>query len=301
MDEITLTRELGRETPLPSSDRLAPARARLMAELTAAAPALRPTPKTRKSRPRWAIIATGAVAAAAAGVASIFPGTPSSPRPAPGGGTQMEAVAQFLDDAAVVAAQAKDVVPRGDQFIYTRIVESGGARTEYWSSIDGEHLGRQQSGGKTIPLAACVNGKAYDPSDPVDVSCDPARLYLPDLPSDPDGVVSWLKRRNPGFDGVAHNVNGVAKDIWSLTSNYWLRPAQRAAVYRALGRFDGIRLVPGVTDAIGRTGTGVAWVSPGQKDAQVMWIFDPEKHVLLGSPDTAQEAFALVDKAGVTR
>jgi hypothetical protein len=37
MDEITLTRELGRETSLPSPDRLAPARARLMAELTAAA------------------------------------------------------------------------------------------------------------------------------------------------------------------------------------------------------------------------------------------------------------------------
>ncbi len=300
MDEIALTRELGRDTPLPSPDRLAPARTRLMTELTGAVPVVRSTSRPRRPRRRWAIIASGAVAAAAAGVASIFPGTPSSPPPEPGTGTRMEPVAQFLDDAAIVAAQAKDSVPRDDQFVYIRTVLAGGARQESWSSIDGEHLGEERSGGRSTILSACVQGRSYNPSDRVDVACEPARMYLPGLPTDADAVVAWLKQRNPGVDGAPYNVNGVAKDIWSLTYSYWLRPAQRAALYRALGHFEGIRLVPEVTDATGRVGTGVAWTSPAEKTAKVMWIFDPERHVLLGDQNGSLDAFALVDKIGAT-
>ncbi|AEV81087.1 hypothetical protein ACWT_0073 [Actinoplanes sp. SE50] len=299
MDEITLTGELGREVPLPTAADLAPARARLLAELTAAAPPVR---NVRKLRLRWAAVATGTVAAAAAaaGIVAIAPGTPSSTSAPPAPAAPVP-VAQFLDDAATVAGQGRDVVPRGDQFLYTRVRATDGTWTDYWSSIDGRHLGeeRSSSGKKTI-IAACVNGKSYDPSDPVDVGCEPTRLYLPDLPTDPERMVAWLKARNPGLDGAPYNANGVAKEIWSLSDSYWLRPAQRAALYRALGRFDGISLVPGAKDGTGQVGTGVSWISPGDTAPRVMWVFDPKRHVLLGYQNASIDAYALVDRIGAT-
>jgi hypothetical protein len=48
--------------------------------------------------------------------------------------------------------------------------------------------------------------------------------------------------------------------------------AQRAALFRALATTPGITLHPGVTDAAGRTGTGVGFVDP--RIGRVVLIFD---------------------------
>ncbi|MEU8819122.1 CU044_5270 family protein [Actinoplanes sp. NPDC048796] len=297
MDETTLTRQLGDETALPSPDRLAPARARLMAELTAASA----PPARRSVRPRRSFrLAAAAVAAAVVGAGAVGAVVLREPDAPP---VAMVPVAEFLDTAATVAARTTDVVPRGDQYVYLKTAEPGGKWFETWNSVDGEHdtVG-QYSDGQKVVLPACVDGmgKSTDSSGKVSTApCDAQPSYLPDLPTDPKALIAWLNKRNPGPDDKGVNVNGVAKDMWSLADGYWLRPAQRAALYRAVGTVDGITLVPSVKDAAGRTGTGVAWVSPGQSAPEVMWIFDAETHVLLGSPATSVVTPPhVVDKVG---
>src|SRR3954470_19803964 len=123
MDEITLTRELGRETSLPAPDRLAPARARLMAELTAAAGQRQDKTRGSVSGPRSLRLSRAkprrrALALAAAVIAIAGGAVPAMRDRDPGTrSVSMAPVAQFFDTAAAVAAKDQDIVPRGDQFV----------------------------------------------------------------------------------------------------------------------------------------------------------------------------------------
>ncbi|MEV6305783.1 CU044_5270 family protein [Actinoplanes sp. NPDC051861] len=296
MDEITLTRELGEETDLPSPKRLTAARNRLLSEMS--------TTTTRTPR-KWTIIGTAAAAAAAIAAVTV-PGALSptaSPIPTNPAGPvettpELVPVAAFLNQAATVAEQAPDTVPRGDQFVY---VDSEGMMGDAWYSIDGEHDGLVTSDGfpeQVIP--GCKNGIMAVPNETGDVKCKPEPHYLPDLPADPKKLAAWLREQHPGEGNEKFSLNGVGKHLWALSSNYWLRPAQRAALYRSIAEVEGLELVENVADASGRRGTGVAWASgPGEK-AQVIWIFDPETHVLLGNKDYTVKAVKLVDRVGAT-
>ncbi|MEV4343608.1 CU044_5270 family protein [Actinoplanes sp. NPDC049596] len=285
MDEITLTRELGRGTPLPSPDRLAPARARLLAELTADS-AQSPGETSPQTHPRRL---TRRVLALAAAVAVVVAGATTTlgdrgPETPP---VATVPVAQFLDTAAAVAGKEQDVVPRGDQFVYAKTIGPDGTSRESWYSVDGRHdgLARTSKGAEEV-IPGCIEGRqkgSDSTGQAVQVSCEPEPHVRPDLPTDPSALITWLTKRSLDKNGK-RNVNGVAKDMWSLSDGYWLRPAQRAALYRAAGMIDGISLVPNSKDSTGRTGTGVAWTSPGESEPQVMWIFDATTHVLLGSP-----------------
>ncbi|SNY63959.1 CU044_5270 family protein [Paractinoplanes atraurantiacus] len=289
MDETTLTRQLGEQTALPSPERLAPARERLLAELTAdlthPEPASQPqrtfrAPRALRSRNSFRLAVAVASAAAVAAFGAIALRGPAPDRPP----VAMAPVAEFLGTAAAVAARDRDVTPRGDQFVYVKTAGADGTWFEQWNSVDGEHdsVGRSSDGREEV-LPACVDGlgKSTDSAGKaVSAPCDVHPWFLPDLPADPEALIAWLTKRNS-------NVNGVAKDLWSLADGYWLRPAQRAALYRAVGMVDGISLVPSAEDAAGRVGTGVAWVSPGRSVPEVMWIFDAETHLLLGSPATS--------------
>jgi hypothetical protein len=288
MDELTLIREVGEQEHLPDAARLAPARERLLAEAG----------KSAWSRRRVATLATATLATAglAAGLVAVVAAL-QVPDAAPADHALVP-VAQFLDQAAVTAQQDPDLVPRPDQFAYVKYTGPEGT-TEAWYSIDGRHDGLRRGPDGTMTLPACEGGRTEQSAgNPQRPGCDPMPMYLPDLPTDTDAMVAWLKRRNPGEYGPEANVNGIGKDLWVFTSDYWLRPAQRAALYRAAAKISGLRLVEGVRDGSGRTGTGVAWVGPGETADQVMWIFDPETHLLLGSPTSSVSPVKLVDKVG---
>lgn len=311
MDEITLTRELGRGTSLPSPDRLAPARARLMAELTATTdqlqdetrvPVLDP-PSLRLPRAKlWQLTRRALALAAAVTAITGVAVTAMREQDPDTRSVSIVPVAQFLDTAASVAAKDQDMVPRGDQFVYGRTVGTDGTWHETWYSIDGKHDGLSRSSqGSDMVIPGCVDGrqKSSDSAgETVQVVCEPEPHFRPDLPTDPAALIDLLAKRNLDENGK-RNVNGVAKDMWSLSDGYWLRPAQRAALYRAVGAIDGISLVPNSEDGAGRIGTGVAWTSPGESTPRVMWIFDEKTHVLLGSPSySTVTPPRIVDKPG---
>lgn len=266
MDEITLVRELGDETPLPQASRLAAARAELMSEVAPVA----------KRRWRWAVPLTVAAAAIVA-VSQVAPPSPSSQQTAP----PMTPVAAFLNQAAVNAEREKDVLPRGDQYLYVRVVEPSGLVNEAWLSIDGEHdsKGRNQDG-----VYEVFRGR-------------PELRYFPDIPTDPQAMTVWIEKYVKDRTGVDH-LGTITKFIGVLPTTVWMRPAQRAAFYRAISLFDGVRLVDGVTDSRGRTGAGVAFVSPGETGERVLWEFDATTHRLLGTKDTSIDRVALVDRIG---
>jgi len=311
MDEITLTRELGRGTFLPSPDRLAPARARLMAELTADTDQLRdetmapvsdsPSLRLRRAKPRPLTRGALALAAAVTAIAGVAVTTVRDRAP-DARSVAMAPVAQFFDTAASVAAKDQDIVPRGDQFVYGKTVDTDGTWHETWNSIDGEHdgLSRSSAGSEEV-IPGCVDGRqkgSNSAGETVHVECEPQPHFRSDLPADPAALIALLAKRNLDENGKM-NVNGVAKDMWSLGDGYWLRPAQRAALYRAVGTIDGISLIPNSKDGAGRVGTGVAWASPGQSTSRVMWIFDEKTHVLLGSPSySVVTPPHIVDKPG---
>jgi hypothetical protein len=297
MDEITLVRELGGETPLPTPDRLAAARARLMTEVA-------PRPAKRRL---WAVLGATAAAVTATVAAVLVPAsqtqtaTPAQTQtatPAP----EMVPVAAFLNEVATTAAKGDDVVPRGNQYIYTKSATPDGNWTEFWNSVDGRRDSVwRKSDGQEESSPGCRDGKVRDIGNAgkmVESVCQPYPHYWPDLPTDATALISWVEKRNPGENGGV-NVNGVGKDLWQLTDGNWLRPAQQAALYRAVGTIDGISLVPNSKDGTGRTGTGVAWAHPIGSEPQVMWVFDTKTHVFLGGTNySVVTPPAIVDKVG---
>ncbi|WP_328464137.1 CU044_5270 family protein [Actinoplanes sp. NBC_00393] len=298
MDEITLTRELGEETALPGADRLAPARARLLAEIA-------PPREGKRRTGRWLLAGTTAIAGTAAAVAVLaLPGAPAPEPSAPPATTaptpKLAPVAAFLDQAAIVAGQAADTIPRDDQYLYIRTTDPDGRRSESWLSIDGERdsKGRDQKGDWRV-YPGCVDGRTVADDGKTEVGCEPVRRYRPDMPAEPKAMAAWLKafvRAEAGEE----NLDGIGKYIGAFSWEFWMRPGQRAALYRAIGMFDGIRLVEDVRDGRGRDGVGVAWASPGTDDERVLWVFDPRTHRLLGTTETSIEKIAVVDRIGQT-
>lgn len=269
MDEMTLIRELGAEKQLPSAQRLAAARRELMSEVA---------PTAKKGRRGVALLVAAAVAAVAIpqvvttpAVREQAPSVPEAPRLTP--------VAAFLNEAAIVAEKERDVVPRGDQYLYLRFVEFDGRLNESWLSIDGEHDSKSRNQDGVYEVS---RGR-------------PEPRYRPDMPTDPEAMTVWIRTYVKDRTGADH-LDAIGKFVGVLPTTVWMRPPQRAAFYRSIALIDGMRLVEGATDSRGRTGVGVAWTSPGQTREHVLWVFDPKSHTLLGTRDSSLDRIALVDR-----
>jgi len=281
MDELALIRDLAEGPALPDRNRLAPARAGLLAATT-------PATGRRWGGGRIALAGTAGLAAA---VVVVVAALQPSPSPAVDN-LPLRPASQVLDDAARAALHQETVVPRPDQFLH--VVQRGaGGKVVYeaWLSIDGTHDGLvdvPRDGGRT-PLPACRPGVKQDTAN----QCQPEPHYLPDLPSDPAKLLDQL-RANATQESPEARTNAIAKDLWNYAETYWLTPAQRAAVYRAAAQVKGLRVVEGVKDPAGRAGTGIVWSYGG---SEAMWIFDPRTHRFLGS-QTAATDLALVDAVG---
>ncbi|WP_052744839.1 CU044_5270 family protein [Micromonospora sp. HK10] len=281
--------------------------------------------RDRRIRVAWAGAAWGAAASiAAAAVAVIVVWTPAPPEPFPdvaapptgpvrapgtlsetpgfGPGTRLSIrpVSQVLGPAAETAARGPDVLPRADQYLYLREVgRDGRVNAERWYSVDGTRDGlgfnRESNGMARFLSAGCRNGRYISGTEKGE-ACTPMPAYLPDLPTDAGAMVRYLNQHNAHLnnDPAQNKTNGIAKDMWQLATSRYLRPAQRAALYQAAARIEGITVVEGAVDATGRKGTGVSWRFG--KDT-VMWIFDPVSYAYLGTgTDTTVQA--IVDEVG---
>jgi hypothetical protein len=229
------------------------------------------------------------------------------------------------------------VVPRDDQFVYTKVVGLGGVVEQSWLSVDGTRNGLTESPvngkeQKTVQLG-CVNGsrkirtpgrdgkpikgghkpivaKKPVPMDgpgvtvPMDgpvvtVPCTPELAFFPDMPTAAAAMGPYLERTQ----GVRLNdLNDLSKTVGFMLESDYILPAQRAALYRFLAGTPGLTVERHVRDVSGRPGIGVGWRFEGSK---AMNIFDPRTFAYLGMTTWGEQGQpdgdALVQTAVVDR
>lgn len=295
MDELTLMGRSAPDVEPPSAAVLAAARADL---LQAAA---------RETAPRWwhrrRVLAPLSVAATVAAVAAAvlaFPATSVGDR-AP---TARADAAQVLLQAATVARNTSEVTPRADQYVYVR---QPGAQV--WLSVDGTHDGLTVgSDGTRTTLPGCRNGTQLIAGNYTGLRpqpCTPMPAFQPALPTDADGMVSYLAGDAGPLDPAG--VNRIGKQVQYLLSSTYLTAAQRAALFEAVARIPGLEVSEGATGPSGQRGTAVSWDGPGDGDSAVL-LFDPASERLLAFYTRAADGSVgggtageprIVDRAGV--
>ena len=225
-------------------------------------------------------MAAAAIAAGAA-VILIVPGQSQPPASRPGPATVNVAAARFLRQAAAATRQLPAHPPRPDQFVYTETEGAGGTgQDRLWLSADGGRPGLVHNAGqRAFVVPRCTAAQAER------THCTEQAGYLPALPTDPGRLFAYLEKvgvafpddRSASDPGWAANDFGKAIDFLMQTT--YLRPAQQAALFELMARTPGFTIVPGVRDAVGRTGVGIAWTYLGSK---AMFILSARTYAYLG-------------------
>ncbi|MFI7468724.1 CU044_5270 family protein [Nonomuraea sp. NPDC049646] len=282
LSDLTELRDLFAGKPYPTADRLAPARAALLAEARA----------KRRFRLRaaglWRLApAGGLVAAMAAGVIVVQTVNSSAPANA----------AEVLRLAAEAAAAAPWPQPRDDQYLhYERIAESHsekGVRNvvprhntgEVWESVDGSRTGLHwHKPARTVPrggeykelLVRCPERGAGRPTyadlRKWPVEREQLRRKLAELGNE---TVS-------GQDTATRTWYGVRSVLGSPVP-----PRQQAAIFEIAATLPGIEMEE-LKDATGKAGIAVTRVDnlgPGGTVSRESLIFDKTSYVLLGGQD----------------
>jgi hypothetical protein len=331
MNELELLAELGNQTPLVPVAQLGESRERLVAAI-AAEPAgtsfHRPQRRHRFGR-RAIVLAGVAGTAAAAVVALVIPGGAPPQGASPVQDASLTA-AGVLDNAAVAALSQSPVSPRPGQFVYTKVL-SGGQLMQTWQSVDGKRNSLEEFSNQPAQiLPGCVNGhttvvplqhvtasphaiQAGSGATPApsptpapsggreapSVPCTVQPAFFPGMPDSAGQMLAYLEKTQGVTPG---NLNKLAKTVgWILQSDY-LRPAQRAAMFRMLATLPGLSLVRDARDVDGRPGVGVAWEFEGSR---VMIIFASPSYAYLGETTWSslgqQGGDALLETAVVSR
>ncbi|WP_239160666.1 CU044_5270 family protein [Virgisporangium ochraceum] len=314
-------RDMRSEVPLDPPSR--EAEARLVA-------ALRDEPARPRRRLRgvaWgAGLATGLAAAVAVGLvlAQGGGGGPVTPRPGDNGVAaaplKLTSAAQVLDLAASAKGQP-ELIPRPDQAIMIKsttmyIAESRDYRYLYrtdravwWpaapnrdGAIEITSLEPKSFPGEPLPPVArqgigetSRHVAKYCPGRPEFSRTDFA--YVSGLPTTPEAMLAYLRTAAGGENtkkGGKRTLDEMAfTAAGDLIRERYLPPAQRAAVYRALGSLSDLRLIEGAEDAAGRKGVAVAY-DDATTGVRRELVFDPSTFLYLGERAFVTDA----DKAG---
>jgi hypothetical protein len=255
----------------------------------------------------WALIAGGAVTAVAAGLAAAFLIVPGRAAHAPV--VQLTA-AQFLDAAATATLRQPASPPRPGQWVLSVTEYHSGAKTLTWLPATGDRdeviRGYDQGAGgagTACTVAEAARGitlkrvtlrtshgdvTAYQDGSRSDVftaraHCTPDAGYYPGMPTSPHLLWAYLAvthiASSPASGG-AERVNDLGKSVAGLMADAYLRPAQRAGLFRLMAATPGFRVVYGVLDAIGRSGTAIEWNFAGQASNAI--IFNPRTYAFMG-------------------
>ncbi|MFI6298543.1 CU044_5270 family protein [Nonomuraea sp. NPDC050790] len=282
LTDLTELRDLFADQPHPTADRLAPARAALLAEARTKRP-----PRTRRAGRRRAMLAGGMVAAMSAGVIAVQTFNSSTPASA----------AEVLRLAAEAATAGPWPQPRDDQYLhYERIAETrsenGVANVgprhvtgEVWESVDGSRPGLLwHKPPKTRPQAP--EYKELLTRCPERGAGRPAYADLRKWPTDQERLQHKLAERGtslaPSHDTVTQTWNGILNILGSPVP-----PQQQAAIFRIAATLPGIETEE-LKDATGRSGIAVTRVDnrgPGGAISRESLIFDTTSYVLLGGQE----------------
>lgn len=280
--DLTELHDLFADKPYPTADRLAPARAALLAEA-----------RTKRrfrlgaAGVRRLVPAAGLVAAMAAGVIVVQTVNSSAPASA----------AEVLRLAAEAATAAPWPQPRDDQYLhYERIAESHsekGVRNvvprhntgEVWQSVDGSRTGLHwHKPAKTVPRGG--EYKELLIRCPERGSGPPTYADLREWPVDREQLRRKLAERGDemvsGTDMATRTWYGVRSVLGGPVP-----PAQQAAIFEIAATLPGIEMEE-LKDVSGKPGIAVTRVDnlgPGGTVSRESLIFDKTSYVLLGGQD----------------
>jgi hypothetical protein len=220
---------------------------------------------------------------------------------------------QLLDRIALAAADRPAVTVRGDQYIYTKSQGSPGelgvdfsnpeelakrrgifkveeykgpVRREQWDSVDGKRDGLRK--GVALP----------DPSKKMVMDMSGVGYLtfrqLQALPTDPDALLKKLYGDAKGVESSRYTET-VVENLGAIIDNATLLPDLSAAIYRAMAKLPGVRVVDHVKDAAGREGVGLTFQDSSKGYA---WVFDSSSLVYLGTTKSALLEIGVADKTG---
>jgi hypothetical protein len=203
------------------------------------------------------------------------------------------AAVQFLHKAAAAALEQSGSPPLPSQFVYSETDGPDGTLTETWLSVDGSRSGLTHwTAGANTADAGVTGGNNLGPSCSIAqaeaTGCAAIVGYYPDLPTDPNAVLAYLNKiglvdtvHNPSYDALpGWEDNVIGKAVSELMTSSYLLPAQQSALFRLMADTPGFQIVSPMTDALGRSGTGIEWTFEGGTAAV---IFDPTTYNYLGS------------------
>jgi hypothetical protein len=305
-DEIQLMADIRPDAPPYEQEAKAAARRGLVAAAR---------PKTVKAiwRRPYSMVLAGALAVAVGATAVTLAQAPGA---GPSGKAEEVVVtmpkivsmsASEVLGRAAKAASRSDLTPRDDQFIrvesqtmYGSFGETGetSEQTRYlyrtkriiWQSADGtrdgaltiEYLKPKAYPGWPIPEQAYRDTGTAELPLPTCGTKIPGYMRtdyasLKSLPSDADGMRAHLytgDRGGSSKDGAAFTAAG------DMLRETYMPPAQRAALFKAVGTIPGVDVIETAEDAAGRKGIGVG--RAGLDGVRQDLIFDPKSYELLG-------------------
>ncbi len=294
MSELEFLRETT-PAPAPASP---PARARARAALS-----VRIDASEHRRRRVWLFSASGAVATLAVAVAVFFA--------LGAGGEQSDASAANLLHKAAKAALAQPGFDAlgPNQYIYTKSVDAYMDTSVYendrpysvmvphtreiWLNADGTGWLHETAVSATflsdrdrqLWIEAGRPDLASQGMDTVlrneDGPTPPMESLS--LPSDPDTLYAQLEKQARGFGRRTYAEMFV--EVGDNLRESYTTPAQRSALFEVAARIPGVELVGDVTDAVGRTGTGVAMDDEVNHTRQTL-IFDPTNYGLMGEEES---------------
>lgn len=271
MSDLRILDDLGKMLDPPHGHAPSELRQRVMEVLTTS----RRSP-TRWFSPVWRVAAVGGLAVALiAGVSIVSTLKIGDRQPM----ASAEA-AQILNRAADTARQAPAVTPRADQFVFvesrtwypTSARQSGSGLTRTWRSTDGTRDGLvwtelpNPEGRTETPIPGCRTS-----------ACQPAPAYLPELPTTPKTMLSYLTRTATG-DGSADE--RAFTNAGTLLQTAYLTPAARTALCQAVALIPGVTALRDISDAAGRP--SVAVTRTGGQGVRHEMLFDPRTYEFLG-------------------
>ncbi|MFC7548431.1 CU044_5270 family protein [Plantactinospora sp. GCM10030261] len=342
MDDIDLLRDFRGNLASTDRVDLSRARSELVREMrgTPARPA-RSARRPRFVGWRFAVPAGLTLALAAGLVVAVTVDGPGGTNPDRGGNavasTDGSEAERILRNAALTAGHKPLLAARPDQYVFVESVAeyhtgetfdcdgkpdqsdctatSGPKRRtlrQIWLAVDGTRDGLLREGprsgpGRTeeVPLETCrpsspavgLDGTAASPA------CHPQPAYRDDLPTDADGMLTYLQREpedatpaaDPGQEEVLR-ARRVIQRAGELIQERYVPPASLAALFQAVATIPDITVRHDVVDAAGRHGVSVGAEYRGIRNEL---IFTVGAHDYLGSRTVAVADTATMRKGTV--
>ncbi|MFF4535192.1 CU044_5270 family protein [Streptomyces aureus] len=306
LSDLNELRSLRADAPVPDTDRLAPRRALLTAEITARSEARRPALARPKPPGRRAFLAVaGAVTALAVTGGAVVLLSDGTPREAvASSGRHLlspGASADTLELAAATVEKLGAKEPGPKQWVYeksTSLGQSAPTTAEAWTRWDG-------TGWARLPgIRPSRRIKGWDPNK-LQVTYGPNQeekwkkegyddrsqrqfyRFLATLPSDPDRMMRRIRDEHAIGDIEGETpAQRDWREIAVLYRSVLIPPRVQAGLFRALAKIPGARVEKGIKDPIGRPAIGVTVTydkraASGAQGKQE-FFFDPATYVYLG-------------------